>query len=287
MKKTIILHAFALLICITACQPGSEKTSVEVNDVQLEESEIKSEEKLIKSASINVKVKDAKNAAKQISGLTSSVGGMIMNHLFELNQIDSKEIKKSEDSLMVVSSFSPIVHLSVRVPSDSLANFLAVIQDENEMVSRMEYDVKDMGINYRENSLRNQLRQKYLNKKSGEKSLTDSLAIAIGDNAVTHQISNERINRDVAYSNVDLDISQSPIVRKMMVANSDLSAYKPGLALRFSEALAAGSDLFINILIFFSQFWLFFAAALLSWIGFRYYKLHKKGKLMVAAQVNK
>jgi hypothetical protein len=285
--KTIKMIACILLMagqysCGQDAKSSQDETAV-VADIQqrsgdpIEPKQEEEKTKLVQTASIILNVTEVKKSSQKIIQLTHSIGGTVMNNHYTSNHMESVELRQSTDSVKVISSCKPAVKLSVRVPSDSLESFLLAIQNNNNGVSEMNYSVSDETLNYKANNLR----QRYLSRRAGANTLSDSQAIETADAAVSQIIANDRINTDVAYSAVHLQLTQSAVLTKEVVANTDLSRFQLPFSVRFSDALKTGFDWLLILLIGFTQFWLFVMIAVLSWIALRYYKFQKRNRLAV------
>ena len=290
MKTSKMIACILLMAGLFSCAQNPEHSKDEksaVADIQLDpgaETALKQEEqkpRLVQRASIMLDVTEVKNSTQKIIQLTRSVGGTVMNHRYTVNTSESVRLRQSTDSVKIVTSCKPAVDLSVRVPSDSLENFLLTLQNDNSGVAEMTYSVTDETLNYKENNLRNDLRQRYLSRRAGPKTLSDSQAVETADQAVAQIIANDRINTDVAYSSVDLKLNQSSILKKEVVANTDLTSFQLPFSVRFSEALSTGFDSLMSLLIGIVQFWWVAIVGLLCWIAFRQYRGQKRSRLAV------
>lgn len=290
MKTSKMIACILLMAGLFSCAQISEHSKDEksaVADIQLypgAETALKQEEqkpRLVQRASIMLDVTEVKNSTQKIIQLTRSVGGTVMNHRYMVNTSESVRLRQSTDSVKIVTSCKPAVDLSVRVPTDSLENFLLTIQNDNSGVAEMTYSVTDETLNYKENNLRNDLRQRYLSRRAGAKTLSDSQAVETADQAVAQIIANDRINTDVAYSSVDLKFNQSSILKKEVVANTDLTSFQLPFSVRFSEALSTGFESLMSLLIGIVQFWWVAIVGLLCWIAFRQYRGQKKSGLAI------
>jgi hypothetical protein len=240
--------------------------------------------KLVKTASVNIKVKNVEQSARSVSALARKFGGMVYNANIQSQEDGRKECKISNDSLMIVTSISPRAEITARVPSASLEDFVFSAADLGYFTESSRLDIDDKSLTYLENILKEKNRKDVLAASSLKKNsiAATEKTIAIKDDVTDREISNRTITADANYSMVTLALYQNPLIRKETIANYVVSDYEPGTGYRFLNATKEGWQYFLGFVLVLAHLWVFILVALLSFITYRYYN-HKRKMIVVKA----
>src|SRR5688500_10305708 len=77
-------------------------------------------EKLVKTASIQCKVRNVHQGTKTISQLAKEMNGMITYSNIDSREDQTKKLKISEDSLLLISIYNTGADITARIPSNNL-----------------------------------------------------------------------------------------------------------------------------------------------------------------------
>jgi hypothetical protein len=232
--------------------------------------------KLVKTAAINFKVKDVEEATRSVSALAQKSGGMIFNQSLESIENETKELKLSADSLLVITSSTPHSDITARVPSENLEEFLYSVADLGYYTSTSRLSIDDKSLDYLDNVLKQKNRKEIISTP-GIKTTTGSRSQTLGikDEIVDRYIENRMIDADAKYSVVNLSLFQNPVVRKEVIANYVMSDYQLSFGKRMGDALSNGWQYFLALAVMLANIWVFILAVLLGYFGFRYFQKKK------------
>ena len=235
--------------------------------------------KLVKTAGIRFKVKDVEQGLKALSELAQQKGGRIYEQNFQSGERDKKELKLSDDSLLVIATLSPQADVTVRVPSQNLETFLFDAAGLGYYTGNSHLKIDDQSLVYLQNALKQKAREAVLAIPSAAKPTVAGRgqAIEIKDKSVDHLIAAKTIAANAQYSTVTLNLFQNAVVRKETIANYVLDGYDLSFGERLKNAVNRGWEAFVNLLMALSHLWVF---ALLGFFVFTLYKYQTKKKIL-------
>ncbi len=243
--------------------------------------------KLVKTAGIDFKVKDVMQTVKAVSVLANGFGGIIHYQNTTAHEEGQKELRLSTDSLLLITAFSPQAEITARIPSANLEAFLFDVPGLGYHTGSSRLQVDDRSLLYRQNVLRQKARDEVLARAplvAGKSAATKQL-LDIKDQQTDQQIANRQINADVAYSTVNLRLYQNPVVRREVVADTDMNRYALPFVQRLTQALAGGWQLFLNLLIAFAYLWMFLLAGVAVYFGYRFWQRKQGPKLAPVGKI--
>jgi hypothetical protein len=207
------------------------------------------------------------------------MGGMVFDFSLQSITDKQKELKISNDSLLVISASSPTADIIVRVPSGNLENFMYRVADLGYYTGSSHLHVDDKSLEFLQNSLKQRASNQVMHQMPSKKSIASAKTTQeIMEQSIARQIENRMINADVNYSLVSLKLFQNPVIRREVIANYVLSDYGLPLGQRFSNAISAGSGYFFDFLLAIVHLWMFLLAGILVYILYRYSQ--RKGKVL-------
>jgi hypothetical protein len=154
MKRLLFFPA--LFIIISGCQnnTGENELAKALTDTTSITGITGDSVKLVKTASIDFKVKDVEKAGWGVSALAQQLGGKIFHQQLETVEGERKELKMSDDSLMVITAYTPRQAITVRIPSENLELFIHNIADLGYYTSSSRLDIEDKSLVFLENELK-------------------------------------------------------------------------------------------------------------------------------------
>lgn len=278
----IMLAAVALL---TACKEKSSSDELTRREASNADSAkiadtITTAPKLVKTAEMNFKVKNVQQVGEAVIALTKQYGGMVMHHQFQSSDGLTKDIHKSNDSVMRVSVFNTNADMIVKVPSENLEDFMTRVSHLGVYVKISKMDIEDRSIDYLSNKLKEKNHQEVLGlEETGKIKLKDpSALLSLRDDMVDKKLNNLRTDDAVRYSVVSLNFYQNNTILKEIAGNDDLSAYDIPLSEQLIHSFANGWAIFMQTLVAVANLWMFILVGLGIWLGVIYYK--RKHKLI-------
>ena len=277
MKRLLFFPALFIIICGCQNNAGENDTAKALTDSTSVSGLSGDSVKLVKTASIDFKVKDVEKAGWGVSALAQQLGGKIFHQHLETIEGERKELKISGDSLMVITAYTPHAAISVRVPSENLELFLHNIADLGYYTSSSQLDIEDKSLAFLGNELKQKNRQRELAKPGNTvKGLASLQAIYVKDAVKDQSIANRAIDADVNYSLVNISLFQNSLVRKEVIANYIISGYELPFSKRLLNAIGNGWEMFLSFVLFLAHFWMFLLLAGIAWITYRYLQQNRK-----------
>lgn len=261
---------FSLLIPIVflfSCnQHSSETNDIAVSDTTSFTGVVDGSVKLVKTASIRSKVKDIETGVRTLSQVVHQHQGMVFHQTITSNQINEKELALSDDSLLIVSTYSPTASVTVRVPAENLQQFLFDLSSIGYLTDKNTLDIKDKSLEYFQNRLK-QDNRKYIPAKTNP---TNN--VRLKDEAADQLVANFAIDADVRYSPVTIELYQNHIIKKEVIGNYHISSYQLPFWTRTSNALKNGIVMFETFFVMLLNLWAFVFLGFLVFMGYRFYK---------------
>ncbi|MDR3693265.1 DUF4349 domain-containing protein [Mucilaginibacter sp.] len=228
----------------------------------------------MKTAEINFQVKSVRQTTEQIAALTQSYGGQVIHHIMRSTTGDSIDVRKSDDSVMRVTLVNSTAEMTVKIPPASLVGFLNKVAQMGIRVNDQKMDVTDKSLDYLSTrlKLKNQNELVDAQKKTSVNKKDPDNLLAFKNNMVDQQINNLKIDDSVKLSTVMLSFYESNAVNKHMMADNNLADYQQPVSTRFGRSFETGWNVFVEILIGISNFWILIPIGLVIWLAISYFK---------------
>lgn len=231
-------------------------------------------QKLIKTADLNFKVKNVRKVGEEVTGLTQHYRGMVMNHHLRSEVERLKEVELDDDSVMRVSVFNTHADMMVKVPAEYLTAFVTAVNRLGVYTTVSDMDIEDNTLTYLESQLRMDSRKELVKQqKQGTIKLKNPQDVLIfKDGLVDEQINTKRIDAAVKYSTVSLSFFENNTIMKERIPNTNPAVYNIGFGLRLKQAIVNGMHIFAEVFIALANLWVFVIMVLAMWMIYRYYK---------------
>jgi hypothetical protein len=288
MKTKFLIPIAAGLILLAACKGKSSKdyefiqnskASSSSADSVASKSDTDVTEKLIKTALINLKVKNVQKTEEDIATLTSKYKGMVMHHQVQSTAGQTRDVHMSNDSVMRLTSVNTNGEMTVRVPSESLEEFTTRVSHLGIYVTMNRMDIEDKSLDFLSNQLKLKDRQELVaQQRTGKikiKNPTDVLLLK--DDMVDQKIQNLRTDAAVKMSVISLSFYQNDSIVKEIIPNDDPSAYDIPFPQRLRLALVNGWSVFIDTGVALLTIWPFIIIGLIVWRSVVYYRKRSVG----------
>lgn len=274
MKRNII--AMALCAVLFGCNSEKKSESADTVSVNTGQTTPQSElaSKVIKTADMRFKVKDAVQTKLEISKIVADLEGSIVESSIQTTTLDQERVAYSADSLQETTVFKAEGLIIARVPPAYLNIFSDLIAAGAEQVDSARMQASDQSIAYLRNSLKTKNREEAL---KAAKILTSREAksgqelIAMKDGIVDRKMDNLDLNQKSKLSTVTLSFYQDKGVRKVIVANDNLVDHRPGFFKQLSTGLNSGWQMFQEFLLLIARSWILILIAIIGFCGFKYF----------------
>ncbi|MEO6632284.1 MAG: DUF4349 domain-containing protein [Mucilaginibacter sp.] len=280
MKAKITITLLAGLALFAACKGrgGSEEFASSADTTTIsptgKSDTSKIETKLVKTADMRFKVKNVHQTSEKITALTTGYKGMVMHHQVESSGMRSVDIRKSEDSIIRVTSFSTTADITVKVPAERLDEFMTEVGRMGVILNVRRMDISDKSLEYMTARLKLKNRNDLIAQQKAGKVIikNPTNVLALKDDMVDQQIGNKQIDDEVKNSIVSLSFYQSNTIYKEVIANDDPSAYNLPFFKRLGGCIENGWAIFENVVLELANLWVFVIAGIVVWMTVRYYR---------------
>ncbi len=281
MKMSNLLVILAALCLLGACKRSGNYEPINNQDKYASADSATSisgdtaETKLLRTASMDMKVKDVQNASKQIMQLTSQYKGMVTHHEIRSQEVNSKDMPLSQDSIQRVTVYRMTGNITTKVPVESLQQFLDQAGKMGLHVNVRRMDIEDRTLDYLSAQLKLHSRSQIIDQqKSGKVKIKDPATVLyLKDDMIDQKINNRRIDDAVQNSTVDFSLYQNNTVSIEHVVNDNPSAYPISFFKQMAFALSNGCTLFADFVVGLANLWIFLVLGVLVWFTVKYYKI--------------
>ncbi len=270
----LLVMAFLCTSCNDSYQADQKAGSGQAADSVSNNGAEREEVKLVKTASLDFRVRDVESSVHGVSELARSYGGMIYDLDLQTRENDRNELPVSKDSLLVVSSISPQAEIMARVPSEHLEAFLYRVAELGYFTGASNLHVDDKSLVYLEQRLKAGVRTQKLEGKTSRPRISES--IQISDEVIDLQVANRQIDADVAYSAVRLRLSQNTLIRREMIANYAVADNELPFSQKLAQSLLKGWTGFREFILMLLTLWPFLLGSGLIYLGWRYVHTRKR-----------
>jgi hypothetical protein len=243
--------------------------------------------RFIRTADIKFRVKNVVGTTYAIEGITARFGGYVASSHLESQMIDMNTVKVSEDSSLETMRYRVVNTIVMRIPVSNLDTTLKSLVPLIDFLDYRNVNTNDITLNILTNQLQQKRQAKYNLRLSNDidqkgKKLDDIQGAETGvllseeaaDNAL---LDNLRLDDQVRYSTISLNIYQNETFRQELVKNEKtVSSYEPGLGEKLLNALQGGWHGLKAILVVVVMLWPLWLVGAAAWIFIRF--LLKKQK---------
>lgn len=275
MKRNIM--AIAMVVVLFGC--NSEKKD-EAADISILKSEVNqadssSTAKIIKTADIRFRVKDAWKTKREISARIKQYGGTLVEAAVDNRIQQQDKVKYSADSLSEITLYNTEGRITAKIPAENLDQFTDDIVAHADFVDQQSLLFDDQSIDYLANKAKARNRSEAvtsIGKNDVKEKNVISKTLDLKDAYVDKQTSNFQIDSKVKSSTVTLSFYQGNTIKKIMIANDNLGDYRPGFLKRLSLSLLNGWFILTEFLLILANIWTLIVLALVIYFGIIYYK---------------
>ncbi|WP_316798628.1 DUF4349 domain-containing protein [Pedobacter frigidisoli] len=274
MKRNII--AMALCAILFGCNSEKKSESSDTISVNNERTTAQSElvSKVIKTADMRFKVKDAVQTKLEISKIVSNLEGSIVESSIQTTTLDQERVAYSADSLQETTVFKAEGVIIARVPPAYLNVFSDLVAARAEQIDSAKMQANDQSIAYLRNSLKTKNREEALKAAkalASKEAKSSQELVDMKDGIVDRKMDNLDLNQKTKLSTVMLSFYQDKGVRKVIVANDNLVDHRPGFLKRLSTGLNSGWQMFQEFLLLIARSWILIVIGIIVFFGFKHF----------------
>lgn len=290
MKK-LIIPAITLIGLLSACGKQSNQVSTEnTATTALADStyaDAKSEVLLDstrqyqQTAYIKMQVKKLQETKEKIRQIIRQQKGFILSSELQNNINYEKTVAINKDSAMQVTQLSLGNSYSLKIPSKNLDSTIFLLEQQGIHIDNSSQKAEDITMQWlQNNSLDNDNTIDDLHKVQATNNAGINKAMAIHELRQQQRnanLENQELAYNIRYSDLKLDIYESPLVQTLVIANTDQYAhYRTPLGYQLQNAFSQGIDLFQQIIIVIVHLWLVILTGLASLILWKMYRRKKQ-----------
>lgn len=285
MKTTYIKLSLSavLLLGIYSCKKGevastdleayatTDSASAIVSDSISSVAEMKVKDKqFIKTADVNMEVKDVYNATIAIEKSVQELGGFVTNSNLQSNVVSESTYNTSNEEAMLVKKYQTENRMQVRIPTEKLGELLAAINTNKLFLNSRFINAEDVTANIKYSELegkRNQKTSENINKlkTNKDKVKLDDENMSEGN---LQQLQSMNMTDDLKYSTIDIYIKEPQLrIAEIAVTNTTNidNKYKYNFIYDAKDGFVYGFYLIQRIIVALINVWplLLIAAAIL------------------------
>ncbi|KUJ51976.1 DUF4349 domain-containing protein [Chryseobacterium sp. JAH] len=292
MKTTYIKLSIstAILFGIYSCKKGeatasdyemstsADSASVTISDSVSSVATISVKDKqFIKTANVNMEVKDVYEATTSIEKSVQEIGGFVTNSNLQSNVVSEETFNTSNEAAMLVKKYQTENTMKVRVPSKKLGDFLILINDKKLFLNSRVINAEDVTATIKYAELEGK-RIKKTSENISELKITKD-KVKMNDENMSEENQQQLANMDVTdhlkYSIVDIYIKEPKLrIAEIAVTNSQNidNKYKFNFLYDVKNAFVEGFYLIQKILVGLVTIW---PIVLIALIIFYFYRKNK------------
>ncbi|CAD7807709.1 hypothetical protein CHRY9390_01702 [Chryseobacterium aquaeductus] len=292
MKTTHIklTLATAIFLGIFSCKKGeasvNEYSTAEYNN-EIAADSVSSvatmsvkDKQFIKTASVNMEVKDVYQTTISVEKSVQELGGFVTHSNLHSNVISEETFNTSDDEAMLVKKYQTENTLQVRVPTQKLSKLLTLINDKKLFLNSRIINAEDVTANIKYAELEGKRIKKTSENISELKNTKDK--VNMSDENMSEENQQQLANMDVAdnlkYSTVDIYIKEPQLrIAEIAITNTQNidNKYKFNFLYDVKNAFVEGFYLIQKILVGLVTIW---PIALIAGVAFYFYRKTKSNK---------
>ena len=302
MKTTCIRLTIAtvLLLGIYSCKKGEATTSDYEMSVAADSASINisdsvssvatmsvKDKQFIKTANVNMEVKDVYDATISIEKSVQELGGFVTHSDLQSRVISEETYNTSDEDAMLVKKYQTENSMQVRVPTSKLSELLTIINDKKLFLNSRIINAEDVTSNIKYAEMEGK-RIKKTSENISELNTTKD-KVKMSDENMSEENQQQLANLDVTdnlkYSTIDIYIKEPKLrIAEIAVTNSKNidNKYKFNFIYDVKNAFVEGFYLIQRILVGLVAIW---PIVIIAGIAFYFYRKNKSNKKSI--QVDK
>jgi len=290
MKHTKIILGLFLSVLFIGCTPKKAYEAPRVDSTAISmvsssaavESKKDSTHKFIRTADLKFKVKSVIKSTYNIEELTAHMGGFVTYTELSSNIDDTETKSVSADSSLIITHYTVINSITLRVPNTKLDSTLKLISANIDYLDHRIIKADDVALQMLSNNLaikrsaKNESRiTKAIDnrgKKLNETTTAEEVVVNKQEQADNARIANLSLRDQMNFSTINLVIYQRQAVRHELIANDkNIKEYESGFGTKILDSISNGWNMLEAVIVFIFNLW---GLVLLGVIIFVLYKLY-------------
>jgi hypothetical protein len=244
--------------------------------------------RMIRTAELKFKVKDVIKSTYSIEDIIVSNGGFVENSRLASRINRRREITTKVDSTMIITYYTVINELVLRVPNIELDKTLKEIAHLVDFLDYRNISARDVTLNLLSKRLEQNRLARYDSRMTAA---VDNQGRQIRDisnaedNILRRQIqadeamlANMRTLDMINFSTIKISLYQNQSIKYETIAiEKKIKTYSAPFGVLFVDALKFGWSIAIEIFLFLINIWTIIALFVLIFFGIKYYKSRKNG----------
>jgi hypothetical protein len=238
MKTTYIQLSLSavLLLGIYSCKKGevastdleayatTDSVSAIASDSISSVAEMKVKDKqFIKTADVNMEVKDVYNATIAIEKSVQELGGFVTNSNLQSNVVSENTYNTSDEEAMLIKKYQTENTMQVRIPTEKLGELLTAINTNKLFLNSRSINAEDVTANIKYSELEGKRNQKTSENISKLKTNKDK--VTLDDENMSEgnlqKLSSMNMTDDLKYSTIDIYIKEPQLrIAEIAVTNT-------------------------------------------------------------------
>ncbi|SIQ41635.1 DUF4349 domain-containing protein [Chryseobacterium sp. RU33C] len=238
MKTTYITLSLSavLLLGIYSCKKGevastdleayatTDSVSAIASDSISSVAEMKVKDKqFIKTADVNMEVKDVYNATIAIEKSVQELGGFVTNSNLQSNVVSENTYNTSDEEAMLIKKYQTENRMQVRIPTEKLGELLTAINTNKLFLNSRSINAEDVTANIKYSELEGKRNQKTSENISKLKTNKDK--VTLDDENMSEgnlqKLSSMNMTDDLKYSTIDIYIKEPQLrIAEIAVTNT-------------------------------------------------------------------
>lgn len=265
MKTKILSISFVALILI-GCKKGEyessagHETAATADSVSMAATQTVEGKQFVKTAEVDMEVKDVYDATISIEKQLQSLGGFVTKSRMEAQTLSEETYNTSDTSAMLIRKFQNHNRMQVRVPTQKLGEFLDFINDKKVFLNSRIISAEDVTANIKLSKLEAERQAKTQSNISQLKTGKDK--VNLDDNNMSkaniQKYSDEILADQLKFSTVDIfikepktSVAKIPIINTKNIDNE----YKYNFLYDVKNAFVEGFYLIQQIFVFLISIW--------------------------------
>lgn len=238
MKTTYITLSLSavLLLGIYSCKKGevastdleayatTDSASAIASDSISSVAEMKVKDKqFIKTADVNMEVKDVYHATIAIEKSVQELGGFVTNSNLQSNVVSENTYNTSNEEAMLVKKYQTENRMQVRIPTEKLGELLTAINTNKLFLNSRSINAEDVTANIKYSELEGKRNQKTSENISKLKTNKDKVTLDDENmsEANLQKLSSMNMTDDLKYSTIDIYIKEPQLrIAEIAVTNT-------------------------------------------------------------------
>jgi len=264
MKTKILSISLAALLLI-GCKKGEYtnadyENSASADSVSVAATQQIEGKQFVKTAEVDMEVKDVYDATISIEKQLISLGGFVTQSRMEAQTLSENTYNTSDESSMLIRKFQNQNRMQVRVPTEKLGEFLDFINDKKVFLNSRIISVEDVTANIKLSKMEAERQAKTSTNISQLKVGKDKVKLDYENmsQANSQKHSDEILADQLKYSTVDIYIKEpSTNVAKIPIVNTKNidNEYKYNFFFDVKNAFVEGFYLIQQIFVFLISIW--------------------------------